>query len=204
MATTPTATTAAVAKTLAKLFMSKDLLRADAGRRCRVFRFDPATPPGRRRVRDQLRSRAMPRSTGRDRDAWSCESPSRRGPCVRVERGAQGLGRVVKARLGRPDRDPDGRGGFVGRHAEVVMQDDDRPVLDRQSTEHPPDLVSIRERGARVGVRGYRDNGQGDPIAPPLPSLLRDGTQEDQFSQASNRSESRSCGRSRQQRTRAS
>ena len=90
----------------------------------------------------------MPRSTGRDRDAWSCESPSRRGPCVRVERGAQGLGRVVKARLGRPDRDPDGRGGFVGRHAEVVMQDDDRPVLDRQSTEHPP--ISSRSASAAL------------------------------------------------------
>lgn len=59
------------------------------------------------------------------------------------------------------------------------MKDDDRPVLDRQSTEHAPDLVSIRERGARVGVRGYRDNGQGNPIASPISSLLRDGTEED-------------------------
>ena len=55
----------------------------------------------------------------------------RDAPRIRLECGAQRLGRVVEPRLGRAGRDPDRHGGLVHGHSEVVVKDDDRSVVDR-------------------------------------------------------------------------
>jgi len=47
-------------------------------------------------------------------------------------------------------RDADRPSGLVRCHAEVVVEDDDRPVLDRQALEHAGDLVAVGERAAAV------------------------------------------------------
>ncbi len=59
----------------------------------------------------------------------------------------------MESRPRRPDRDPKGVGNLRQRKSLVVVQDDDRTLLDRQAAESTLQLIAIRERAGCVGNR---------------------------------------------------
>jgi hypothetical protein len=52
---------------------------------------------------------------------------------------------VMQSRAGRPGRDAEGLGNLGRGQPEVVMQDEERPLIRRQSSEAALELVSIRD-----------------------------------------------------------
>ncbi len=56
-----------------------------------------------------------------------------------------------------PSGMPSMRRRFGQRQLEVVVKDDDRPVLGRETGKDPVDLVAIRDRLGFVGCRGVKD-----------------------------------------------
>ena len=61
---------------------------------------------------------------------------------------------VMQARSGRPRGDLQQLGDLHERQPEVVVQDEDRPLLDRELAERPLQFVAVGEGVARVRRRG--------------------------------------------------
>ncbi len=59
---------------------------------------------------------------------------------------------VVQARSGRPRGDLQHLGDLHERQPEVVVQDEDRPLLDREPAERPLQFVAVGQGVARSGV----------------------------------------------------
>ena len=86
--------------------------------------------------------------------AWSCH-PSfgdRRGR-VGFDRRAQRPGGVVQSRSGGPGRDAEGLGDLDQGQPEVVVQDEDRALLDGQASERAVEGVAIRDGDDLVRTR---------------------------------------------------
>src|SRR5690242_9762329 len=94
--------------------------------------------------------------TGRGR---SCRAASFQGDdgCVRCHRSAEALQRPMQARLRGGKRDPERGRGIGQRVAEVVVQDDERPMLRLEPVERSLDEVTVREVTTRVAARGLVD-----------------------------------------------
>ena len=84
-------------------------------------------------------------------------SPDGLGPCVRLERGAHLLHRAMEPRPDGAGRPAEDIGGLLGTEADVVVEDDDRPMVDVQPAEAAIELIAIqkrvRSRPARVRRR---------------------------------------------------
>ena len=87
------------------------------------------------------------------------------------------------------------------------MQDDDRPLLGLEAAEGTLELVAVGDRRQVVGEEGQVQVGDVDVdlegSTSDAPDLVDAGITSSRWTQASNRSGSRSVGRSRQARTRA-
>ena len=71
---------------------------------------------------------------------------------IGVERGPHRLRRPVEARADGPGRDAQRVGGFVEGQAEVVVQDEDRPLVGIEAAEATLELVAVGDVEGRVGV----------------------------------------------------
>src|SRR5215213_8256103 len=80
-------------------------------------------------------------------DRRSCESSF---PGDGLRRGGEGVAKsgdgVMESRSGRAGGDAEGLGNLDQRQPEVVVQDEDRALLDRQLPERPLELVAIEDR----------------------------------------------------------
>ena len=143
------------------------------------------------------------------RRSGSCRAPLTDvgpGSSVGVERRSHLPEPAIQAGLGRAQRDPQRRGDLRQRQVEVVMQDDDRPLLGLEPAEAAFELVAVGDRRRGVG------DGGGFERSVMSTSRRRRRTRRissmqaftsSRCNQASNRSGSRSVGRSRQARTSA-
>ena len=124
-----------------------------------------------------------------------------RTPCrsrrtvVGIEGGAQRLVRATQAGLVGPHRDIEDRRGLCVSQAQVVMDDEDGPMVGRKSLEAALQLVPVRERARRVGDARRLDGVDGDLHRPRR--ARRDSSWQartrSRFSQASKRSGSRTA-----------
>ena len=64
----------------------------------------------------------------------------------------------MESRARRADWDPERVGDLGQRHVLVVMKDDDRPLLDRQSVERPLHLVSVGQVAGAVDLARFDRN----------------------------------------------
>ena len=79
---------------------------------------------------------------------------------------------VVQSRSGRARGDLQHLGDLHERQPEVVVQDEDRPLVDREPAERPLQFVAVGDGGA--AVRGRRPiDGQDPDVRRPLASPLR-------------------------------
>ena len=79
----------------------------------------------------------------------SLPKPATRSSASRA--GAQRLVSAIEAELVGPDRDIEDRRGLCVSQAQVVVDDEGRPMVGRQSLEAALQLVPVRERARRVG-----------------------------------------------------
>jgi len=75
----------------------------------------------------------------------------------------------MEARLGRPERDAEHARRLGQGQLEVVVEDDERPVLGREMGKDPIDLVAIRDRLGFVGCWGVKDGVDLDLDGSPTP-----------------------------------
>ena len=75
--------------------------------------------------------------------------PGRRGPFGR-QGGAESSDGVVESRSGRPRGDLEDLGDLHEGQPEVVVQDEDRPLVDREPAEGALQLVAIGDGGAPI------------------------------------------------------
>jgi len=95
---------------------------------------------------------------------------------VRLERGAQGLHRVVESGFGGAHRDAQGLGDLGEWQAQVVVQDDDSSLLWLQAPEASLKLVAIGQRPrAVIGRRLDRDDPDLGRPASLMPTLVGTG-----------------------------
>ena len=121
------------------------LLRQGPGARRR-------SPPGRGRA---SRPHPPPRTSGRcapPPSAVRSSDASARGDraIVRLQGRAHHLGRVVDPRLDGPDGHAQGVRDLDRRHPQVVVQDQDGPLLRTQSSEGAVELVTVGHPAGRV------------------------------------------------------
>ena len=79
----------------------------------------------------------------------------------------------MQSRAGRPDRDAEGLGDLGQRQPEVVVQDEDSPVLDRHAPEGAIERIALDDRDKAVGTdrpvdRQDPDVGRPRPTTPGL------------------------------------
>jgi len=87
----------------------------------------------------------------------------------------------MESRSGGPGRDAERLGNFDQGQPEVVVQDEDGPLVKRDVTERSLDLISSRELAARVRARGTADVQDSDDgrALPSPPRLGVAGVNED-------------------------
>ena len=110
---------------------------------------------------DDVRWAAVGPTSIHDRAARSSERSSvmrgvLRGRWLGIgpQRVAQADERVVQSRSGRARGDLQQLGDLHERQPEVVVQDEDRPLVDRKPAERPLQLVAIDDPSASSGVVG--------------------------------------------------
>ena len=81
---------------------------------------------------------------------------------LRREGVAEPAGGVVQARSGRPRRDLEHLGDLDKGQPEVVVQDEDRPLVDREPAEGPLQFVAVGESRAPVRRRWPVDGQDAD------------------------------------------
>ena len=72
---------------------------------------------------------------------------------VGVERGAEGRRAVADPRFHRPDRDAQRVGDLGVRQVEVVLEDEDRPLVERQPPEGAVDTIMLDVGAGGIGGR---------------------------------------------------
>ena len=87
------------------------------------------------------------------------------GRRLRLQHSTHGLVRAMKARLERPDGDPEHVRRLIGRQVEVVVRHEGGAMLDRQPSEAVLDLVPV-EDGVELVV-GRRGLGYASPNSMP-------------------------------------
>ena len=85
---------------------------------------------------------------------------------------AESAGGVVQARSGRARGDLQHLGDLHERQPEVVVQDEDRPLVDREPAERPLQFVTVGDGGSAVLGR-WPIEGQDPDVRRPLASPLR-------------------------------
>src|SRR4051812_1777554 len=80
-----------------------------------------------------------------------------RRPRISLDAGSQRCRRVVQSRLRRPDRDREPVGYLVQRQPQVVMEDENRPLLDRQPPEGALQLVAVFDCEELARLRQFLD-----------------------------------------------
>ena len=111
------------------------------------------------RRRGQAPGSGRPRATTERRvrasGRRSCETSSGDG---RLRFGRQGVAEpargVVQSRSGRARGDLEHLGDLHERQPEVVVQDEDRPLVDREPAERPLQFVAVGDGGVSSGVVG--------------------------------------------------
>src|SRR5687767_9600759 len=112
-------------------------------------------PRSRDRGHPQARARARSEHSARTSGRRSCQTALLDGDRRTGQHGrAQRASGVVKSRSGGPRRDAERLGNLDQGQPEVVVQDEDSPLVERDMSEGALDLVSVRELAARIGGRG--------------------------------------------------
>ena len=127
------------------------------------------------------------------------------GSALGLEGVAESARGVVQARSGRPRGDLQHLGDLHERQPEVVVQDEDRPLVDREPAERPLQFVAVGDGVASIRGRwpvDGQDADVGDPMACPLRFVVA-GVDEDPMDPGLEAVRLPQCGIRRQARTRA-
>ncbi len=145
----------AAATTRAESVISVNLRGIRRSRSCGVVSMRRSAPRRRAPAPGSDRSRPTTERRVRAIDRRSCE-PSSLDDGLRVgdERLTEPGGRVMESRSGRPGRDLEEFGDLHEGQPEVVVQDEDRSLFDREPAERPLQFVAIGDGVVPSGVDG--------------------------------------------------